>query len=305
MLTLVSIPKPFHGHIATIQRNALRSWTRLGPEVEICLCGEDPGTREAAAELGIRHVPVIGRNAQGTPLLSDVLAQAERLATCGILGYVNADIVLLGDFLAAAREAVRRKRRFLLVGQRWDIDIRDPLSFGEDWEPALRARLAAEGRLHAVTGIDYFVFPRGLWGAIPPFAVGRSAWDNWLIYRARALGADVLDATEAVTAVHQNHDYAHIPGEAVWTGPEAAENLRLAGGDTHLFNLLDATHRLTSAGCRRALSRPYLERHLVTLPLLHPRWTPVVRLVERLRRTVGKGREAWRGTSHTQEGGQS
>jgi hypothetical protein len=160
-------------------------------------------------------------------------------------------------------------------------------------EKRLQALAAREGAWHGVTGLDYFVFSRGLWGALPPLAIGRTAWDNWLIYRARARGAHVIDATPVVTAIHQNHDYRHHPDGAVgvWNGAEAKRNQELTGGPRHAFTLLDATHVLTGAGVRPAMSVPHLKRRLVTAPLffpgLAPMIDPVVHLVRRMRKRAG------------------
>jgi hypothetical protein len=91
----------------------------------------------------------------------------------------------------------------------------------------------------------------------------------------------VIDATEAVTAVHQNHDYAHLPPDAgdAWDGPEAKRNLELAGGVTHRFTLQDVTHKLTPRGLKLALEQKYLERHLETLPGLYPHFAPLTVIV--------------------------
>jgi hypothetical protein len=72
MLTLFAIPKHFRGHIATIQRNAIASWTRLNPRPEIMLFGNEDGAAETARELGLRHFPEVARNEFGTPLLGDL-----------------------------------------------------------------------------------------------------------------------------------------------------------------------------------------------------------------------------------------
>ena len=49
MLTLFSTPKPFRGHIAVIQTNAIRSWLELEPACEVILFGDEEGTAEVAA----------------------------------------------------------------------------------------------------------------------------------------------------------------------------------------------------------------------------------------------------------------
>jgi hypothetical protein len=271
MLTCFSIPKAFRGHTGIIQHNAIKSWTLMRPRPEIILFGDDEGTAEAAKSFSVRHVPQVARNEYGTPLLNDLFEQAQRAAAHDVLCYVNADVILMRDFFQAVDQVVRWKTCFLLVGQRWDIDVRESLDFFAGWENDLRTRLSGQGVLHPSTGMDYFVFPRGMWGDIPPFAIGRTAWDNWLVYRARARRVPVVDATDALTVVHQAHDYSHVPAKAgdVLKGPEAKRNLNLAGGWKHIFTLKDATHVLGLGGPRLAISPKHLQRRLITVPTLY------------------------------------
>ncbi len=272
MITLFTIPRPFRGHMATIQRNAIQSWLQLRPACEIVLLGDDEGTADVAREFGLHHIPNVACNEYGTPLLNSLFELAQAAASYPLLAYVNADIILLSDFVAAVRRIPFR--RFVMVGQRWNLDLSQPWDFSRpNWEAQLRACLSGRGVLHASCAMDYFVFSAGLWGTIPPFAIGRTVWDNWLIYRARARGAAVIDATRVVTVVHQNHDYAHAASssEEVWKGPEAQRNLELAGGQSYVFTLRDATHLLTPEGLRGwALYGWYVSRHLDTLPMFYP-----------------------------------
>jgi hypothetical protein len=273
MITLFTTAKPFRGHTAVIQRNAIRSWTLLRPECEIILCGDDEGTAETASEFGLRHIPDVARNDYGTPLLNMMFDTAQQISNHSILCYVNADIILLSDFMVAIRRIPFR--RFLMVGQRWDVDLDQLWDFSRpDWEIQMREYVRNRGSLHPPHGIDYFVFPRGLWGDIPPFAIGRTAWDNWLIYAARSRGAAVIDATQAVMIVHQNH--AHVFEGTKWAGtreyPEAKRNLALAGGYDHVFTLTDATWLLTPRWLVPALTGQHLRRRWEVLPILHPRF---------------------------------
>lgn len=107
---------------------------------------------------------------------------------------------------------------------------------------------------------------------IPPFAIGRPGWDNWMIYRARSMKAPVIDATRVITAVHQNHDYSHHPqGTAgVWEGPEKMRNVELMGGIDHAFTIEHATRILTSRGIRQALTPRHLYFRLAVVPVLVP-----------------------------------
>lgn len=252
MITIFAMPKAFHGHIAMIQKNAIQTWMNLEPKCEVILLGEDEGTAEYAAEKGLQHIPTIDRNEYGTPLLNDMFIKAEAAASHRVMCYINADIILMSDFMKAMK-AIRKKRRFLLAGQRTDIDITEPLDFDSDWEAYLRNRAKKEGNLRPPPYIDYFAYSKGLWGEVPPFALGRTVWDNWLLYRARSLNSPLIDATRAVVAVHQNHDYAHAGGtKGVWGGNEARQNLALAGGKRHMYTLWDATHMVDESGLHPA-----------------------------------------------------
>lgn len=286
MLTLFSIPKSFRGHIAIIQRNAIQSWTLLRPVCEIILFGDEECTAETAAKLGVRHIPQVERNQYGTPLVHSLFAKAQSMATNSLLCYINTDIILTSDFLPAV-QSLRKKRRFLLVGQRWDVELDKPWDFDRsDWEVLLRSYVRENGKLHPAAS-DYFVFPKGLWGHIPPFAVGRTSYDNWFIYRARLLKVPVVDATRMVFCVHQNHErtYASVSlkapngTEGLRRGVEAQRNLELAGGYRHIFALKDATHILTPSGQKLDLSLRRLSRRLDTAPILFPHLRLAVMLV--------------------------
>jgi hypothetical protein len=295
------MPKAFEGHIAVIQRNAVRSWLELRPRCEVILLGDDAGTAGVAREFGVRHVPRVARNEHGTPLVSDVFARAERAATHDLLCYVNADIVLMSDFLEAVERVAGQKRRFLLVGQRWDVDLAEPWRFGSSrWEAELRARVREEGELHGETGIDYFVFRKGLFDPIPAFAIGRGSWDNWLVYRARARRAAVVDATRIVMAVHQNHAYAHVPGEKepAWNGKEALQNRNLVGDRRKRFTLWDANWLLTAKDLQRARTADHRQRARVAEAVLHPRRHAIRKGVQwllRVRRRMAGALLGWSG----------
>lgn len=287
MLTIFSIPKPFVGHIGTIQRNAIQSWSLLHPRCEIILFGDDEGTAETAAEFGVRHVPDVAHNEFGTPLVNSLFETAERVATHDVLCYVNADIILMSSFMRAVQQVIGLRRRFLMVGQRWDVYINELWNFKQsDWEKELSGFVRKHGKLHPPGGTDYFAFPRGLWQDLPPFAVGRPGWDNWLIYKARTRRIPVIDASIVTTVIHQNHDYNHVPersDKGAWKGPEADRNRELIGSwEDYMFTSADATLLLTPEGLRRALYRWYVQRHLYTLPAIYPYLRLPVRLLLKL-----------------------
>jgi hypothetical protein len=253
MITFFSTPKPFRGHIGIIQRNAIRSWKLAHPDAEVILFGNEEGAAESACEIGARHEPEVDRNSLGTPLLSSLFDRADRLARHDRLCFLNADILLTDDFFGASARLAQMHNRSLMVGRRCDVEITDSWDFsGPDWGERLRSMARERGRMRPPQWIDYFVFPRGLLSQqVPPFAVGRPGYDNWLLWKVRSMRVPVVDATQVVLAIHQNHDYSHHPGgqSGLWQDVEAQQNYALLGKG-HFATIDNATHRLTPKGLR-------------------------------------------------------
>ena len=253
MITLFSAPKAFKDpHISLIQRNAIRSWLALGEQVEVLLMGDEPGIKEVASSLGVQWVPITDRSESGAPRVSALFSSAHQVARSDILCYLNADILLLDDFVQAVGQVAERLRSFMIVGQRWDLKIEEDLFTNRAWQERLRSLLKDCGELHPPKGSDYFIFPSNQFEHVPSFALGRAGWDNWMIYEARHLRIPVVDATEAITVIHQQHDYAHLPGgQPHYRHPESAKNVVLAGGMETMFSLQDADWKLEPAGLKR------------------------------------------------------
>jgi hypothetical protein len=157
----------------------------------------------------------------------------------------------------------------------------------------LRDLAARCGRKRTAEWIDYFAFTRGLYGSdMPPFVL-RVFWDNWLVWKALDSGKPVVDASPAVMAVHQNHDYSHHPQgqQGVWSGEEASRNAQLAGGWRHLRTIADATEVLPPEKLK-----PNALRHWSTIKryarqaarvlyyeVWHPIWFALLKLTRPLR----------------------
>lgn len=241
-ITIFTAPKPFtNPHISLIQRNAIQSWLHLGDDVSVIMVGDEPGMAEFAAEAGIIHLPQVARNPLGTPLVSSIFAKARQISTSPLLAYVNADILLTPQLVNIASQVYCQIKEFLIVGQRYDLNLQQPLDFNPGWDSRLLADVQTRGRLHPPAGSDYFIFPRMCFIDLPNFAIGRAGWDNWMIYRARTQRLAVVDATSAISVIHQDHDYSHLPnGQPHYRLPESTENLRLAGGRRTVFTLEDS-----------------------------------------------------------------
>jgi hypothetical protein len=246
VLTIFTVPKPFEGRVGEIQRRALASWTGLGGDVQVLLLGDEQGTADAARDAGAEHVADLARTERGTPRLDAVFAAADRAARHDLRCFVNADVILFYDLPTAASLVAEHHERFLIVGQTLDVE-----------DGPTRTDVLAHGRRRGAAALDYFVFPAKLYPEVPPFAIGRACFDNWLVWRARQ-DAIVVDATGDVVAAHQRHDYAHVVGgkAEAYYGEEAARNLELAGGKGRLYTLHDASHVLRGGRLRRNPGAP-------------------------------------------------
>lgn len=232
MLTIFSSPRPFtEKRFVKIQMNALNSWMQLKPRPDIILFGDEQH------ELGIEGlargtgwVQDVKRNQWGTPLLGDMLIKAQRMAQTEFVAWVNTDIVLLQDFMEATKKVERQLRQFLLIGAKWrlygeppEIDFSDP-----SWQRYVRKLCKHNGERQPRSGSNYQVFTNGLFRGhmynhlgdrpeehsrvhedfpieYPPIAWGRIRMDTWLVWQALRRGIPVVDATDVILAVHQDH----------------------------------------------------------------------------------------------------
>ncbi len=270
-LTIITSIKPFvDPHIIKLQRNAFQSWKELGPDVDIVVVGEETGLAEVCQEMGLRRAPAIRRSKIGTPLVSSIFELGRQASTSPILAYINADIIVLPDFLAGARKAAAKYDKFLIAGQRWDLEVTELIDYSSGWQERLWAQVTAKGHRHRRVGSDYFIFPRACYADTPDMTVGRAYWDNWMIYWARRNHWPMIDGSDGIQIIHQNHDYSHLPqGQSHHKHPETFENIRLGGGARTAFLLNDANMRLTPDGIR---SMPFswarLWREVEIFPLL-------------------------------------
>lgn len=291
MVTIFSTAKPFLGHSGVIQKNALKSWTLLHPEVQVILFGDEEGAAEVAQELNICHEPHVERSPSGMKYLDYMFRRTQEVAKHDLLCYLNCDILLFSDYWRTVERVAATHQRFLMIGRRWDTDITKLLDFERpNWEEQVRKFALAKGVQQDPAMVDYFTFRRGLYPEVPRLVVGRLWWDHWLVWKARKNGATLLDASNVVIAVHQNHDYGyHEKGyRGIGQDPETVLNYDLAGGLWHLYSIVDSTHVLTEKDERRNWKRfwaPY-GRYLTPTWFTLLDWTRPIRHLLGIRKRV-------------------
>jgi hypothetical protein len=220
---------------------AIQSWQAAVPHCQIILMGDPAGSREVVKELGITQCLSVLVNKYATPLVNSIFELSEKYAAQQWICNINSDIVLDVDVVNTIAELADFSYPFV-IGQRWDID--------QDAHPSTAV-------LHPSCGIDYFLYRRNTIPVdqIPPFAVGKTAYDNWLVWAAITnWGMSVIDATEDITALHVNHPHLEYGDKSTMlNSEERQENLRLFAehGGQRFYNVDDAPWVLVNGEVRQ------------------------------------------------------
>lgn len=224
MITIFSCPKAFIGEFGIIQEKAIQNWLKLIKyKLEVILLGNEEGITNICKKYHLIHIPNIERNEYNTPLLNDIFKKAEKRSKNNILLYVNSDILFFSKLDPILNRLLKQFTTFVASGQRHEGNI--------------------QGKLKSKSWMDYFLFTKGVWKEIPPFALGRTFWDKWLIWKTIDLKLPVVDLTPILKTVHQSHSYTYnrMNKQKVWSGKEAYNNLLLAEGWNKLGDLRNAT----------------------------------------------------------------
>jgi len=249
-VTFFTTCKPFTGEAAILQRNALLTWQKLG--LKVIICGPEDGAAEAATEFGTKHVPNIETNDKGTPLIRSIFYEAEKACDTPFLAYINADILLTTHAVSAIFTFLKERAdepRFLLTMRRRNIPLGHALKTeGPVWQEELMTLDQNFGSWDQSNAIDLFLYNRGLFDEIIPLVIGHMQWDNWLLWKAKNRGADIIDASLDGALLHPIHGYG---GDGTGLqhrsqGSQAARNRALAAGNS--ADLQTATTHLLTGG---------------------------------------------------------
>ncbi len=249
MLTIFTTCKPFKTTVGIHQRNALRSWRKIFPDADIIIFGKEEGTAKIAAEIGAQRITGLKRGAYGTPYVNEIFFRAQAMTGFARMCYINSDIILTSSFKQMIKTVdgglyKNQWNNFLTIGQRWDVHSDEEINFDKpDWEKNIVDFTKKHGILHLSSGIDYFLFLKGLFDEIPPFLIARMGWDNWLPwYALRRREVPLIDATKAAFVIHLEHSRKRPKEELAWN--TSLHQCRLC----YCFN---ATWLVEKDGCRK------------------------------------------------------
>jgi hypothetical protein len=212
MVTIFTCPKPFVDEkITIIQSNAINSWKKLYPKVQIIIIGNDKSVERFAKTNHLEYTDDLKTDRYGTPFVNSIFKLASKKAKYKTLAYINTDIILFNDFSIAVEKINILKKEFLLLARRTDLAVNKLINFNvKNSVDNFMKFVKSEGKIHDYRGVDIFVFTKGLWRSIPNFVVGRTSYDLWFIHEALSITPNVIDATNVILSVHQNHDYSAV-----------------------------------------------------------------------------------------------
>lgn len=213
-----------------IQRWAANSWIRLQPKPEVIIFGDDKGSKELCEEFGFIYIPDVNKTEHGTPVLKDIILRVDSLASYDNIALVSGDIILFNDVISTLQTVRNRLSDFCIVSHRKDANLQELDFSNPEWEQIAKQNLSPSLR----TSGDFFLYPKGFWQNLsdfPPIVTGRGYADSFLFWSASNRGA-LVEATEALTLVHPNHDHPHVPeGNPEFEYNAQIVNTRSAGLD--------------------------------------------------------------------------
>jgi hypothetical protein len=248
MFTFLTTAKSFLDAFRVVQLRALSNWQKSTPNADMVLFGKSDGAEMVCDELNIRQVPDIEASQTGVPYFDSVARWAEKNAKYDVQVYANADILFPPDFGRYLEKVPMGP--FLMVGQRVDLAEKtafDPDVFYDQLKSVLKEHQA---EIHRPSGMDFFVFRRGMFQDLKPLIVGRGGYDSALVAYCLRKRIPVIDASFAFPIVHQWHDYGHLQGgkRQAHAGEEAQLNLGRHGLRNFAPHCVDADLMMLRSG---------------------------------------------------------
>jgi len=288
MITIFSTPKDFNGEFDIIQKNAMSSWRAISEDIEIIIMGEAIGANEVAESINAMYIANVPVSFNGTPTIPGLFESAENNGNHDVYCFLNSDIILEPNFLTTIQSIYLNMKKFLVVGYRFNIDVKSSIDFSNQSESKLFFDRAQSKAVKGISSaIDIFCFTKGVFQKIPQFTVGRPGFDNWLLWKARRNLVPVIDITSTTKIFHQNHSY-NFKGfkehSNILNSQEAKCNKKLLGD--HALTLNDANWILKLGKIRKKNDKKFKQRNLGKLPTIFPEFSIILKIYKKIYRRL-------------------
>jgi hypothetical protein len=274
MITFFGTTKSFEGKNYINQLNAIKSWT-IGNKYncEVILFQKSNGI-EMVSDLPNVHIREdVRTNENGVPYISDMFYKASLLARNPIVCFLNADIIISGEFIEKLLHIHRSiGKKYLVVGQRIDTSFDCLIDFNNaDWYSDLGNNIKNNSSVHPPAGSDFFAFPKGLYyeGSLPDLLVGRPGWDLYMIYHGRKTHYKIINLSPSYMVIHQNHDYSHKNSNEIIKTKEDRYNLDfLPQNEEYEYTLVYCNYKYSNG----SIKKTYHDHHLNAYYNLECKW---------------------------------
>jgi hypothetical protein len=213
----------FHVH-----NNTITNWSTLMPRVNLVLFTNDSSLSSYVKDRGWTSYPIIRHAAGGSPILKSMFEKVLKNFNSTFYGYANSDNLFdssLLETLTTIYNEFGNKTPVFISGRRTNVDflsMKEAISYGN-----IRNAVKTRGILFGTDAEDYFITNKLFdWSIVPDLAIGRRAYDNWLVLHARAVGAITIDTSRTLLAVHQTTKTGNFEGHG-HTDPHYNDNLLL------------------------------------------------------------------------------
>ena len=260
MLTIFSWPGSFTGGpLEMIQRSAIESWLKLEIKPRVVMLGNEKGVTEFCREKGLEQYATTktAKDKKGSTaeMFRWELKNADKTK---LYVYIKPNLLLNDDFSETARFLDQSITcSFLATGRVKAMELTQKLSSKKDFHEAQCLISGKEDEPPEV--LDYFFFVPGTLPALPDFSMD-GPWEQWLIWATITARIPVIDLSGRTTVIRLDDG----EGEQRVKKPTAAE-IKLAGGEEHFGNLLDADYIFQNGELVKNRSMEYYERRF-----LHP-----------------------------------
>lgn len=191
----------------SVNNNTLFNWKML-PNVNLIVFSNSKEVKYYSKRAGFTVLPIMVV-AEGVPVLPAMFTAATNQFKSEFYGFANGDILFtrtlvdtLEHILCNLEESSRR-RGVLIVGRRYNVPAsRVTDEVATSWNRL--DRLSRTSSLFQADAEDYFITDKAYpWDTFLPVAIGRRAYDNWVVAFSRYSNITVIDASESILCLHQ------------------------------------------------------------------------------------------------------
>lgn len=190
-----------------VNNSTLFNWKML-PNVNLIVFSNSLEVKYYSEWAGFTVLPILVE-AAGVPVLPAMFTAAIKQFKSEFYGFANGDILFTRTLVDTLEHILcnlkksRRQSGVLIVGRRYNVPASHvTVEVATSWNKL--DLLSRTGSLFQSDAEDYFITDTAYpWDTFLPVAIGRRAYDNWVVAFSRYSNITVIDASESILCLHQ------------------------------------------------------------------------------------------------------